>query len=139
MKINYQSDAGQGMGVAALILGIVGGIAAFLPCLGFVAVIMGVLSIVFGAIGISQAKKENASTTMPIAGLLVGIATTVFIFIWLVVTLGILGVAMLSHKDEISNAIDSLKVQTEKIQKHDSLNNDAEIVIDSVITAEESK
>jgi hypothetical protein len=139
MEKNLQSNAGQGMGVAALILGIIGAIAAFIPCFGFIAIIFGVLAIVLGAIGISQAKKDNASTTMPKAGLILGIAATVFVIIWIVVVVGAFGAAAIANKDEISSAIDSIKVETEKIRIQDSLDNATEVVTDTTITVEESK
>ena len=129
------SNAGQGMGIAALVLGIVGLIAAFIPCFGFIAVIFGVLAIVFGAIGLSQAKREQASTTMPLAGLILGCAATVFVVIWMLVVVGSIGSAVMSHKDEITNAIDSATIESVKIQ--DSLN-DVEITTDT-IKVEETK
>lgn len=129
------SNAGQGMGIAALVLGIVGLIAAFIPCFGFIAVIFGVLAIVFGAIGLSQAKREQASTTMPLAGLILGCAATVFVVIWVLVVVGSIGSAVMSHKDEITNAIDSATIESVKIQ--DSLN-DIEITTDT-IKVEETK
>ncbi|QGK74956.1 DUF4190 domain-containing protein [Flavobacterium sp. SLB02] len=129
------SNAGQGMGIAALVLGIVGLIAAFIPCFGFVAVIFGVLAIIFGAIGLSQAKREQASTTMPLAGLILGCAATVFVIIWVLVVVGSIGSAVMSHKDEITNAIDSATIESVKIQ--DSLN-DVEIATDT-IKVEETK
>ncbi|MFQ6599206.1 DUF4190 domain-containing protein [Flavobacterium sp. C3NV] len=123
------------MGIAALVLGIVGLIAAFIPCFGFIAVIFGVLAIVFGAIGLSQAKREQASTTMPLAGLILGCAATVFVVIWVLVVVGSIGSAVMSHKDEITNAIDSATIESVKIQ--DSLN-DVEIATDT-IKVEETK
>jgi len=129
------SNAGQGMGIAALVLGIVGLIAAFIPCFGFIAVIFGVLAIVFGAIGLSQAKREQASTTMPLAGLILGCAATVFVVIWVLVVVGSIGSAVMSHKDEITNAMDSATIESVKIQ--DSLN-DIEITTDT-IKVEETK
>ncbi|MEP6805487.1 MAG: DUF4190 domain-containing protein [Flavobacterium sp.] len=122
MENNLQpSNAGQGMGIAALVLGIVGAIAAFIPCFGLVAVIFGVLAIIFGAIGLSQAKREKASTTMPLAGLILGVVATAFVIIWVLVVVGTFGSALMSHKDEITKAIDSANVESIKVQ--DSLNN----------------
>ncbi|MFH6957551.1 DUF4190 domain-containing protein [Flavobacterium aquidurense] len=123
------STAGQGMGIAALVLGIVGAIAAFIPCFGLVAVIFGVLAIIFGAIGLSQAKREKAPTTMPLAGLVLGIVATAFVIIWVLVVVGTFGSAVMSHKDEIQKAIDSATVESIKVQ--DSLNA-VEITTDTV-------
>ncbi|MDQ6529408.1 hypothetical protein [Flavobacterium sp. LHD-85] len=114
------SNAGQSMGIVALIFGVIGVLAAFIPCFGFIAVIFGVLAIVFGAIALHQAKKENAPTSLPKAGLYLGIAATIFVFIWVAIFVGSVGSMALEHKDEIQRALDSVKV--EKIQTDDSLN-----------------
>lgn len=85
-----KTDAGQGMSVAALVLGILGLITAFIPCFGFFALIFGVLAIIFGAVGLKQAKKGNGKTGMPMAGLILGIIATAFIILWLILFAGII-------------------------------------------------
>ncbi|EJG02891.1 MULTISPECIES: DUF4190 domain-containing protein [Flavobacterium] len=114
------SNAGQSLGIIALIFGIIGVLAAFIPCFGFIAVLFGILAIVFGAIALNQAKKENASTSLPKAGLYLGIAATIFVIIWVAIFVGSVGSMALEHKDEIQRALDSVKI--EKIQTDDSLN-----------------
>ena len=56
-----QSSAGKGMGVTALVLGILGVVCSFIPCFGVFAICFGVLAIIFGALGLSQAKKGGGS------------------------------------------------------------------------------
>ncbi|WP_344128324.1 DUF4190 domain-containing protein [Saccharopolyspora halophila] len=51
----------NGMGTAALILGIIGVLLAFIPIIGFFGFILGVLAIVLGAIGIVRAHRGTAS------------------------------------------------------------------------------
>jgi predicted membrane protein len=126
----HSSNAGQGMGIASLIIGILAFITAFIPCFGLIAILLGVIAIIFGAIGYSQAKKGNASKSLPITGLIFGIVATGFVIIWILVVVGTIGTAALSAKDEISNAIDSIEVETARTK--DSLNNDLEIMKDSV-------
>jgi len=77
-----QSSAGKGMGITALVLGILGVICSFIPCFGFFAIMFGALAIIFGAIGLSQAKKGGGSLGTPRAGLILGILSTVFTIIW---------------------------------------------------------
>ena len=125
-----RSNAGQGMGIAALVLGIIAVIAAFIPCFGLIAILFGVLAIIFGAIGLSQAKKASAPTTMPKSGLILGIVATAFVIIWMLVVVGTIGSAVVSHKDEIGKALDSINAETEKLQ--DSLENSVEVTIDTV-------
>lgn len=81
------SNKGEGMSIAALVLGIVSFIAAFIPCFDVFALIGGILAIIFGTIGLSQAKKAKAPTTLPQIGLILGIAAllvaTMMLFIFL--------------------------------------------------------
>lgn len=77
-----KSNAGQGMGIAALVLGILGVLTAFIPCFGLFAILFGILAIIFGIIGYSQAKKQNASLGLPLTGLILGILATLFVVIW---------------------------------------------------------
>ena len=60
----------------------------------------------------SQAKKENASLTMPKTGLILGIVATGFVIIWLLVIVGTIGTAVYSNKDKIGDILDSVKVET---------------------------
>lgn len=117
-----RSNAGQGMGIAALVLGIIAVIAAFIPCFGLLAIIFGALAIIFGAIGLSQAKKANAPTGMPRSGLILGIVATAFVIIWVLVIVGSFGAAAISNADEINKALDSIEVETNRFE--DSIDND---------------
>ena len=60
----------SGLGVAALILGILAVVLSFTVVLGFA---LGVLAIVFGAIAISRARAATGGKGMGIAGLVLGI------------------------------------------------------------------
>ncbi|WP_051224410.1 DUF4190 domain-containing protein [Flavobacterium tegetincola] len=101
------SNAGQGMGIAALVLGILAVIASFIPCFGLFAILFGVLAIIFGAVGLSQAKKGNASVTMPKTGLILGIVATAFVIVWMIVVVGAFGAAAYSAADEIKDSIEN--------------------------------
>lgn len=105
------STAGQGMGIAALVLGILAVISSFIPCFGLFAILFGVLAIIFGTVGLSQAKKGGAPVTMPKAGLILGIVATAFVIIWMVVVVGAFGAAAFSAADEIKNSMDSISVE----------------------------
>lgn len=76
MEDNIRSNAGQGLGIAGLVLGIIALIISFIPCLGAWAMIPGIVAIVFSAIGYSQASKENASKGIIIAALVLSILGT---------------------------------------------------------------
>ena len=71
-----KSNAGQGLGIAGLVLGIIALIISFIPCLGMYALIPGVIAIVLSAIAFSQAKNANASKGLIIAALVISILGT---------------------------------------------------------------
>jgi len=77
-----KTNAGKGMGVAALVLGILAVLCSFIPCFSFWAILFGILAIIFGAVGMSQAKKKNGKKGLPKAGLILGIIGTLFALIW---------------------------------------------------------
>ncbi len=67
-----QQQKKNGMGIAALVLGILS--LALVIFGGFPGVILGVLAIIFGAVGMSRAKKGRATNRgMAIAGLVLGV------------------------------------------------------------------
>lgn len=66
----------NGMGVTGLVTGIIGACLAWVPGLGF---ILGVLGIVFGSIGWYYATQDRATNKgMSIAGLVLGTFAVVF-------------------------------------------------------------
>ncbi len=71
-----KSTAGQGFGIAALILGIIAFIFAFIPCFGWVALIPGVIAIALSIVALSQANKANGAKGLIIAALVVSIFGT---------------------------------------------------------------
>jgi uncharacterized membrane protein len=103
-----QSTAGKGMGITALVLGIVGVICSFIPCFGFFALLFGALAIIFGAVGMSQAKKGGGSQGLPRAGLILGILATVFTIVWLTVFAASVSEAA-GAVNEYNNLINSLQ------------------------------
>jgi lysylphosphatidylglycerol synthetase-like protein (DUF2156 family) len=105
-----QTSAGKGMGVTALILGILGVICSFIPCFGLFAMLYGVLAIIFGAVGLNQAKKGGGSVKLPKAGLILGIVSLAFAVLWWVMFAGAMAesaseidAAMKTYQDAIDN------------------------------------
>ena len=74
----------NGMGVASLVLGILGLLGCWVPVLGPILALVGVI---LGAVALSQFRKRGASNGMALAGLILGalglvagIAFTAFVF-----------------------------------------------------------
>ncbi len=80
----------SGMSVTAMVLGIIGLVFVWAPFIGLVCSILG---IIFGAIGISQTRKNPnlSGRGMAVAGLVTGIIGA-GIWVILIATIGIMGV-----------------------------------------------
>lgn len=65
------------MGVAALVLGIISFIFAFIPCLGVYALVPAVLGLIFGIVGMIKSKKTGQGKGLSIAGFVLCILATV--------------------------------------------------------------
>ena len=61
------------MGVAGLILGILGAICAFIPVVNFFGWFFALIGIVLSAIGMSKAKKADQPSGVSVAGLVLSI------------------------------------------------------------------
>jgi hypothetical protein len=96
------------MNIAALVLGIVGLVFSFIPCLGMYALPITLLAVILGAIAMRQPKKG-----MAIAGLVCGMLGTLLAGYWLYVYLTV--------KDGVSDAFHKagtdFKRELEKDQK----------------------
>jgi len=70
------------MGIIALVLGIIALPISFIPCVGNFAIPPAALAIIFGIVGLVQAKNGNGKNGLPIAGLVVGIVAVVCVVFW---------------------------------------------------------
>ena len=73
---NEKTNAGQALGIAGFVLGLLALIISFIPCLGMYALFPGLIAIVLSAIGMSQASKAGASKGLIIAALVISILGT---------------------------------------------------------------
>ena len=100
-----KSTAGQGLGIAGLILGIIAFIFAFIPCFGWVALIPGFIAVALSIVALTQANKANGAKGLIIAALVVSIIGTSVAILQGFIFAGILSEG--SHiKDRIERAID---------------------------------
>lgn len=84
MDEQEKTTAGQGFGIASLILGIIALLIALIPCIGLFALIPGIVAVVLAIVGLSQASKANGAKGVIIAGLVVSILGTTIAAIWLI-------------------------------------------------------
>ena len=79
--------AGQGLGIAGLILGILAIPLGIIPCTFFVALVFGITGIILSSIGLSQANRMNGAKGLLIAALACSILGTTIASLW-TLTLG---------------------------------------------------
>jgi hypothetical protein len=75
-----RNNAGQNLGIAALITAIITFVLAVIPCVGLIAIIPGIIAIILASVGLSQASKNDSPKGVLIAGLIIGIIATMISF-----------------------------------------------------------
>lgn len=78
-----KTNAGQGLGIAGLILGLVAIPLAILGCTSVLGLILGLTGIVLSAVGLSQATRSNGIRGLPTGALVVSIFGTCIAILWL--------------------------------------------------------
>lgn len=68
-----KTTAGQGLGIAGLVLGIIAILICFIPCVGILAIVPGLVGITLSAIAYNQATKGNGTRGIIIAALVISI------------------------------------------------------------------
>ena len=75
-----KDNSGQNLGVAALITAIITFVLAVIPCVGFIAIIPGIITIVLASVGLSHAVRNNSPRGLPLAGLIIGVVAIMISF-----------------------------------------------------------
>jgi hypothetical protein len=78
----HQSTAGQGLGIAGLILGLFAIPLGLFPCTFFLAMVFGIVGIVLSAIALSQAGRSNGPKGLIIAALVCSVLGFSFALFW---------------------------------------------------------
>lgn len=65
---------GNGFGVTALVLGIIGLVVSVIPILGFLAFVLGPLALIFGLVGVLQSNRPKG---MAITGMVLGVISVI--------------------------------------------------------------
>ncbi len=85
MAVQQKTNAGQGLGIAGLVLGILAIPLGLIPCTFIAGLIFGAIGIILGAVGFSQARNANGATGITTAALSVSIVGFCFALIWTMV------------------------------------------------------
>jgi len=73
------------MGIAALIIGIVSAVLAFIPLCGYIAFVPALVGLALGIVDIIQKSKKNESKVMGIVGVITNAVAIVIIIVWTLV------------------------------------------------------
>lgn len=96
------------MGIAALVLGIVSIIIAFIPICGSIAFLPAIVGLILGIVDVIQKGKKEEPKGVGIAGIVLSAAAVVIIFVWLFIISSGAGVAagLLDDANKELNKID---------------------------------
>jgi hypothetical protein len=75
-----KNNAGQNLGIAALITAVITFVLAVIPCVGLIAIIPGIIAIVLASVGLSQASRNNTPRGVLVAGLIIAIIASMISF-----------------------------------------------------------
>ena len=79
------SNSGENFSIAALVLGIISIIVAFIPCINVVALVTSLLTVIFAAVGLFRATNANCPTLIAKISLILGIVALLFSIILVLV------------------------------------------------------
>lgn len=77
---DVKSNAGHGLGIAALITAIITFVLAVIPCVGLIAPIPAIIAIILAVVGLSQAARANSPRGLMIAGLIIAVIALMISF-----------------------------------------------------------
>ncbi len=115
------STAGQGLGVAGLIMGIIAIPLGLIPCTFLVALVFGIVGIVLSSIALSQANRYNSPKGIIIAALVCSVLGFSFALTW--------GIALKNSSPIIKKIIYEIKKEGDFDEVFNDLENEAEDVL----------
>ena len=90
----YPVGPRNGMGTAALVLGIIG----LVLCWNIFGIILGILAVIFGGVGLGRAKRGEANNRgAAMAGLVLGIIAIVLMIVLVIAVVGSVGFSVYSN------------------------------------------
>ena len=122
-----KTSAGQGLGVAGLVIGILAAILALIPCIGWIAIIPGVIALALSLVAFSQANKCNGSKGVIIGALVVSI---------IAISIGLIQIiffaAVATEGGNIKNKIEKVAKEFED-EFEDEYGKDIEEAVDDIL------
>ena len=103
-----KNNAGQSLGIAALVTAIITFVLAVIPCVGLIAIIPGIIAIVLASVGLSQAARNSSPRGVLIAGLIIAILASL-ISVSQVVVAGKIAKSAEKWPGEIQNIINDVQ------------------------------
>jgi len=77
-----KSNAGQGLGIAGLVLGVMAIPLGVIPCTFYMGIVFGIVGIVLSIVALSQANRGNGPKALIIAALICSLVGFSFASIW---------------------------------------------------------
>lgn len=108
-------NAGKGMGIAGMVLGIVAIIVSFIPCFGWGAIIIAVIGLILSAVSLSQANKAGAPKGMAIAGLICSVIAIIVGSVWIFIITK--AASEINTELQKSGALDSLNKAMQQLKE----------------------
>jgi glutamine amidotransferase-like uncharacterized protein len=109
----FKTNSGQGLGIAGLVLGIIAIMICFIPCVGILAIVPGLVGVTLSAIAYNQAVKGNGARGVIIAALVISILGSS------IALLQGLGLSYLKNRPEVFRKLENrIEKETEKIDEN---------------------
>ncbi|MBN2273841.1 MAG: hypothetical protein JXR41_06280 [Bacteroidales bacterium] len=123
------STAGQGLGIAGLIMGVLAIPLGIIPCTFFIALVFGAIGIVLSAIALTQANRGNGPKGLIISALVCSILGFSFAFLW--------GITLKNTSPIIKTIIKEIKEDGDLEEIFEDLGEDTEEILQDLEKAEE--
>ncbi|WP_030666703.1 DUF4190 domain-containing protein [Streptomyces rimosus] len=105
MGMPPQQAARNGLGIAALVLGIIGTLSGLLPLLFWLAGILGLLALIFGLVGLGRARRGQATNKgVAITGTVFGVLALIAAVVGLVITVAVVDSAVKEVNKSLQDA-----------------------------------
>ena len=115
------TNAGQGLGIAGLVLGVLAIPLGLIPCTFFIALVFGAVGIVLSAIALSQANRGKGPRGLIIAALVCSILGFSFAFFW--------GITLKKASPVIKSVIQEIKQEGNLEEVFKDLGNNTEEIL----------